>query len=281
VTNERLRDAIQSSGITPAQLAAELGVDPKTVERWITKGREPYSKHRHAVAAKLGERELYLWPSAISDTKAQQVSESEVVRIYQNRNTVPGDLWDLLLSQAKENVDILVYVGMFMTEKPDLVATLTEKAATGTKIRLLFGDRNSPAVIQRSTDEGIGAHTISAKIDHALAYFKVLNSVSGIEMRTHGTVLYNSIYRFDNEMIVNSHVFGKVASHAPAMHLRKLSMGDLFMTYVDSGAIRKLRYRSWQGGPDLRKPVRRSEFPNDFSFSAVWNNACSIDNRLS
>jgi hypothetical protein len=51
-------------------------------------------------------------------------------------------------------------------------------------------------------------------------------------------VLYNSIYRFDDEMIVNPHVYGKVASHAPALHLHlhlhRLSAGDLFTTYEDS-----------------------------------------------
>ena len=56
----------------------------------------------------------------------------------------------------------------------------------------------------------------------------------GVEIRTHGTVLHNSIYRFDDEMIVNPHVYGKVASHAPALHLRRLSAGDLFTTYEDS-----------------------------------------------
>jgi hypothetical protein len=58
--------------------------------------------------------------------------------------------------------------------------------------------------------------------------------VPGIEIRAHDTVLYNSIYRFDDEMIVNPHVFGKIASHAPAIHLRRLSAGDLFTTYLDS-----------------------------------------------
>jgi hypothetical protein len=35
-------------------------------------------------------------------------------------------------------------------------------------------------------------------------------------------------------MIVNLHVYGKVASHTPALHLRRLSAGDLFTTYEDS-----------------------------------------------
>ncbi|GGI76768.1 hypothetical protein GCM10011581_12350 [Saccharopolyspora subtropica] len=89
-------------------------------------------------------------------------------------------------------------------------------------------------MIQRSLDEGIGRNTISAKIDHALAHFRPLANVPGVEVRTHGTVLYNSIYRFDDEMIVNPHVYGKIASHAPAMHLRRLSAGALFTTYAES-----------------------------------------------
>ena len=47
-------------------------------------------------------------------------------------------------------------------------------------------------------------------------------------------MLYNSIYRFDDEMIVNPHVYGKIAAHAPALQLRRLSAGDLFTTYEDS-----------------------------------------------
>ena len=35
-------------------------------------------------------------------------------------------------------------------------------------------------------------------------------------------------------MIVNSHVLGFPAPHAPALHLRRLSGGDLFGTYADS-----------------------------------------------
>lgn len=234
MTNERLRDALLSRGLTPDELAERIAVDPKTVERWISKGRTPYAKSRHKIAAILQESESYLWPDALSEAKASEVSNSEIVKVYAHRNSVPANLWDKLLSQAAAYVDMLVYVGMFMTEKPGLLELLRSKAEAGARIRLLFGDRGAPAVIQRSTDEGIGPHTISAKIDHALAYFRKLDGVSGIEIRTHGTVLYNSIYRFDDEMIVNPHVYGKIAAHAPALHLRRLSAGDLFTTYADS-----------------------------------------------
>ena len=38
--NERLRAALLERGMTPAKLAEALEVDTKTVERWITGGRE-------------------------------------------------------------------------------------------------------------------------------------------------------------------------------------------------------------------------------------------------
>jgi hypothetical protein len=170
----------------------------------------------------------------VPGNRALEISESEIVRTYPHRNAIPADLWDQLLERSQEAVDILVYVGMFLTEKPGLPRTLRAKARDGVAIRMLFGDRDSSAVIQRSTDEGIGPNTISAKVDHALAYFRELQGVEGIEIRTHGTVLYNSIYRFDNEMIVNPHVYGKMAPHAPALHLRRLSAGTLFTTYAES-----------------------------------------------
>jgi hypothetical protein len=219
--NDRLRDALISAGLTPEDVAPRLDVDPKTVERWITTGRAPYPKHRHKLALILHKSEAYLWPNAMSSKRAIEVSESEIIRTYPHRSAVPPSLWDQLLDQTESAVDILVYVGMFMTEKPGLLATLRQKAEDGIKIRLLFGDRNSKAVIQRSIDEGIGPNTISAKIDHALAYFHKLSNVTGIQIRTHGTVLYNSIYRFDDQMIINPHVYGKIAAHAPAIHLRR------------------------------------------------------------
>lgn len=232
--NERLRDALEKRGITSEQLAEKVQVDPKTVERWISYGRSPHAKTRRAIAAHLGESERYLWPQAISQEKVQQVSESEVIKVYPHRSAVPVDLWDRLFASATSHVDILVYVGMFMTEKPGLLEQLQAKGADGARVRLLFGDRDSEAVIQRSVDEGIGRNTISAKIDHALAFFASLADHPGVEIRTHGTVLYNSIYRFDDEMVVNPHVYGKIASHAPAMHVRRLAAGDLFSTYADS-----------------------------------------------
>ena len=64
--NERLRSAMIEHGHTSAILAERVGVDAKTVERWITTGRPPYRKTRYKVAAELGVDEAILWPDALS-----------------------------------------------------------------------------------------------------------------------------------------------------------------------------------------------------------------------
>jgi transcriptional regulator with XRE-family HTH domain len=234
VPNERLRDALLRKGLTPDQVARSIDVDPKTVERWITKGRAPYPKHRHAIAAMVRESETYLWPDAVAPERAAEIAESEVVKVYPHRHSVPRELWDQLIDHASQDIEILVYVGMFLTEYPSLIKTLKAKAKAGAKIRLLLGDPKSPEVTRRSEDEGIGEKTIAAKIQHALAFYKPLADLPGVETRLHSTTLYNSIYRFDDDMIVNTHVYGFAAPHAPTLHLRRLSAGDLFETYSES-----------------------------------------------
>jgi hypothetical protein len=58
--------------------------------------------------------------------------------------------------------------------------------------------------------------------------------VPGVEIRTHGTTLYNSLYRADEQMLVNAHVWGMNAYGAPVWHLRRVSDGGMFDTYSRS-----------------------------------------------
>ena len=234
MANERLRDALLRKGLTPEQAATAMGVDTKTVERWITKGRTPYPKHRHALAAMLRESEAFLWPDALPPERAAEVATSEVITVYPHRHAIPRDLWARLLNGATSEIDILVYAAMFLTEDPALIKTLRAKAQTGTKIRLLFGDPRSREVAKRSAEEGIGPTAIAAKIRNVLTFFRPLADEPGIDIRLHRTTLYNSIYRYDDDMFVNTHVYGSIAAHAPTLHLRRLSGGELFDTYSES-----------------------------------------------
>lgn len=234
MANERLRDALLRNGLDLEHVANATSVDPKTVERWITKGRTPYPRHRRTIAAMVRETETYLWPDAIAPERKVEIGGSELVKLYPHRYDVPADIWERLIDAAEEHIELLNYSGMFLTDNPVLIKRLRTKAEAGVKIRLLVGDPASRAVARRSDEEGIGKGTLAAKVRNALAFFKPLDGVPGVTVRCHGTTLYNSIYRFDDDMLVNTHVYGFMAAHAPLMHLRRLSGGDLFETYSES-----------------------------------------------
>ncbi len=61
-----------------------------------------------------------------------------------------------------------------------------------------------------------------------------LIGVPGIEVHLHRTTLYNSLYRADDDLLVNAHVWGVNAYSAPVTHLRRLVAGSLFDTYAAS-----------------------------------------------
>ncbi|GLZ38364.1 DUF5919 domain-containing protein [Actinokineospora sp. NBRC 105648] len=232
--NERLRDSLLRNGLDLEKVAKATGVDPKTVERWITLGRVPYPKHRHTISAMVRESENYLWPDAVAPERKAEIASSELVKVYPHRNSIPAELWDRLIGDATEHVELLMHSALFLVERPRFVKQLAAKAAEGARIRLLFGDPDSPEVATRSAEEELGEGVLSARIRNALVSYRPLIGVHGVEMRFHRTTLYNSIFRFDDEMIINTHVYGFQGAHAPSLHLRRLSAGDLFETYSES-----------------------------------------------
>jgi len=60
--NVSLRDAILASGLEVAEIAQKVGIDPKSVQRWITTGRIPHTRHRRKACEILGREESELWP---------------------------------------------------------------------------------------------------------------------------------------------------------------------------------------------------------------------------
>jgi len=65
-------------------------------------------------------------------------------------------------------------------------------------------------------------------------HYRPLIGHQGISIHLHNTTLYNSIFRFDDEALVNTHVWGANAFAAPVLHIRKLADGHLFSTYTQS-----------------------------------------------
>jgi hypothetical protein len=88
-------------------------------------------------------------------------------------------------------------------------------------------------VKQRGDEERFG-HGIESRCRLALLHYRPLLGVPGIELRTHSTTLYNSLYRADDQALVNAHVWGVNAYGAPVWHLRRNGAGGMFDTYAES-----------------------------------------------
>lgn len=232
--NERLRDAMLNCGVSLPVLAEHVGVDPKTAERWVTQGRVPYPRYRRPIARLLKQNETYLWPDAITATRKTELAKSELVTVYPRRSAVPANLWRELLDQATERVGILVYAGLFLVEQDrKFIDKVRAKAESSVEVQILLGNPGRPEIEQRSTDESV-AGVMASKIHQVMDHYARLQDVPNVAVRFHHTTLYNSVYRFDDEMLVNTHVYGIPAPHAPVLHLRQLSGGEFFETYADS-----------------------------------------------
>src|SRR5258707_884047 len=156
MANERLRVVLLEHGLTPAMLGDRLGVDHKTVERWIA-GRIPYRKYRYAVAAQLMVDESYLWPDALSREQVAVASDSEVLAIWPRRSDMPREIWERLFAGAEREIGVLVYAGLFLSEDASLKKILAEKARAGVRLRMLLGDPDSQQFAMRGADEWVGA----------------------------------------------------------------------------------------------------------------------------
>lgn len=219
-------------GLSVQDLAQHVGVGPKTVERWITQGKLPYLRHQYATASELQVDVTTLWDDTRSVQSAADLSKAEIVTVYPHRHAVPVGLWREIYGRAQERFDVLVYAGLWLSEDPLFLGLLKEKCATA-EVRVLLGDPGCPAVAQRGADEG---HRImDGKIRNALLNYRPLfDSHPQIGFRLHDATLYNSLYRADDEMLVNTHVYGIGAYLAPVLHLRRLPGGGLFDTYARS-----------------------------------------------
>lgn len=232
MANERLRSAMSTGGYTTQRLAGELGVDIKTVERWITRGVVPHRSTAFGAAKLLGAQANWLWP-ALADIRVA-ASEAEVVAFYPHRSQTPRALWLDLLKGAQREITLMAYASLFLPEdNPESIKLLRDKAASGVRIRISLGDPDSAEVALRGVEEQLYDGLVG-RVRMAIAYYRPLVGTPNIEFRLHRTTLYNSIFVYDDEMLINQHAYGVYGYMAPILHLRRVTGGDLFDMYADS-----------------------------------------------
>jgi predicted DNA-binding transcriptional regulator AlpA len=233
MSNERLRSSMRRAGVTAGELATLTGVDAKTVYRWVSPGRPPLPRHRVLVARRLGDAEEWLWPGTTHHGVIGPDGDvgAELVAAYPYRSDAPVSLWWNLITRANRRVDLLGYTLYFLSlQHPELVATLEGKCADGVKIRAAIGDPGSAHVAYRDREECTPL-TLVVRIQTTLRTWAPLLGRDGFELRYQDVPLYNSVFRFDDEMLVTPHLFAMQGSHAPLLHLRRLGPGGLFSRF--------------------------------------------------
>ncbi|MGB3438260.1 MAG: hypothetical protein WBA97_05855 [Actinophytocola sp.] len=128
----------------------------------------------------------------------------------------------------------MVFSGTFLAHtNPRIADMLLVRAAAGVQVRLCFGAPSGDAVAHRDAEEGLGG-TLGAKIRASLSYFTKLVGDQHCEVRLHDTTLYASVFRYDDDALINPHIWGRPASANPVIHVRRTNDDSMFMKYLDS-----------------------------------------------
>ena len=152
--------------------------------------------------------------------------------MYPHRWMIPREVWIRFFASAEREIGILAYSALFLAEDKGILRILADKGAAGVAVKIALGDPDSPHVAERGEEEGIG-NAMAAKVRNAIALIRPLAEVHNIQIRLHETILYNSIYRVDDHLLVNQHIYGAPGAHSPVFSLRG-DGGDMFANYLVS-----------------------------------------------
>ncbi|SCG19221.1 Helix-turn-helix [Micromonospora echinofusca] len=220
--NERLRETLLSLGESPADFATKLGVDPKTVERWISNAnRHPHPRTAYQAARLLDVDVTYLWPTIHGNRLSKISGTDELTACWPGRASVPLGLWTQLVTDAQRRITIMGDFGL-----PDLIVNLprllADKAAQGVQVRIIVADPHA-ATNPVDTARALAAEAIFAPLaDH------------GVTIARYPGHLSTTILWVDDDLIVRTGIDGCPAAFAPIIHLRALPNGPLSRLYLTS-----------------------------------------------
>lgn len=232
MANERLRAALRDAGIDSDRLAELIGVDVKTVGRWLTGPGGPTPRHRAAVARALGRSELELWPE--NRDRAADDLRREILGVWGGVDDVRASDWRVLLRQASGQIDLLGHrLDQILGAQgvPDL---LSEKASAGCRVRVLLPAPDSLWLAEAARSSGnadedyIGRTELHRQVELAIGYLQPLLEQPGINAHVSHAELSMSILRFDQDMLLTLALAGAKPGQQPLFHLQRKSEAGMF-----------------------------------------------------
>jgi hypothetical protein len=217
--------------LTEVDLSVKLSVDPKTVRNWM-RGQVPHPHRRAALVRLLGIDEEMIWPE-LRALAAAISKPSELAGVYPCRTAISQQGWLSFFEAAQSEIGILAYSALFLAEDVRIVHLLSEKSDAGVRIKIALGAADGHNVAQRGVEEEIG-EAMSAKARNSLTLLRPLLQHERVELRLHDTVLYNSMYRSDDQLLVNQHAYGIPAAQSPVYHYRLSNQSEMLHSYLTS-----------------------------------------------
>ncbi len=222
---------MEAAQVTAEQISDDTRVHIKTVRRWIAGTVVPHPRHRYEVADLVRTPSHVLWPRADTPPVGTDATD-EIVAAWTHRAHVPLDRWTTLLDRGRRQIDLLGYAIQFLPEQhPALPEVLAEKAERGCAVRIALADPDSDQVAHRDREEQLSGD-MPSRIRTTLKHLRELRGCKGVEIRFHAAPMYNSVFRFDEDMLVTPHLFAIPGYRAPSLHLRRLNQDGLFDAFA-------------------------------------------------
>lgn len=230
--NESLRAAMAAAGLTERDIAVRLEVDPKTVERWVTKGRPPHRRTRDQLAHILGTPAGRLWPDSATESPARDTVAPEVETVWPTRSAVPNRLWAELVDLARDRIDICTYAALFLFEADAGFSDRLQAAAgRGAHVNVTMSRPDSTRALARGEAEGIGT---GVQAMAAMAWTYLDPAASTLNLQEHDLDLPGGLFRFDDHLLWNPSHAGLNDRDSPVLHVRLAGRGVIGETALKS-----------------------------------------------
>ena len=229
--NDVLRRAMYDAGLTEVDLSAELSVDPKTVRNWL-QGQLPHPGSRASLTRLLDVAAEVLWPE-LEAASGHRNRPADLAGAYAHRRALKRGDWLALLGGAKAHIDVVAYSAHFLLADPEVIQSLRDRLARSVRVRITLGSPSNSE--EQPAEEELG-EDLKALVADSMQTLQPLLKLDGLEVRLHDEVLYQSIYRADDQILVNQHAHGVPSAESPVYHYRRADPGELFDAFLASFA---------------------------------------------
>jgi transcriptional regulator with XRE-family HTH domain len=137
MANDNLKNALQNAGLTPEEFADIIGVDPKSVQRWLAGTSTPYPRHRATIARALDMHEDDLWPPDPSRSdQRDEPAVGDITGAWGSGSDPGAPEPDSFLDDIAQRIDLLDDHGTLLGT-PGLVDALRDQARDGCEVHVL------------------------------------------------------------------------------------------------------------------------------------------------